>query len=394
MEKETRLEQALQHIFSLGLNDSGTKIAIKVMTYGLAKIHYLQEYLRFEPKAFFLGSPDLTITRNVYRFNHGIGYGGIVSWGKGDDPWIPLDLKPNACGMLVGGIEELPTCDELIYLLENLKNDPGEIAGTNIKWDFNASNHFINLFKVMDNSALPPYVFVIHGAGDEFRNDNSGQFGLYIDKSNILQKIAKILPTPFGPITYLIGDQAIEYFKFYQAVEEFTKLRRTYVAQHLFGQFTLLTDQNHQGLTGLNEMILGCHKFYDEKTLFPLMLRADRPGFLLSGKFNLTEQQLEQNGFAQRAKLLKIYDQLININILPHGGGYLFPDILNVNSVKEIGKNRYYELNTITGMGKKIVQHLREIPYEYRGQQVLTRTLDIGLGQIQATLIPQYTLKI
>lgn len=394
MEKEKRLEQAWQHIFSLGLLDSGAKIGEKVMTYGLAKIHCLQEELGLKPNAFFLGSTDLTITRNVYRFNHGFGYGGIINWGNGKVKFIPIDVKPNACGMLVGGIDKFISCTELIESLEELKNNPGEIAGTNIKWDFNTSNHFINLFKVIDNDQLPAYIFVIHGAGDEFRGDHDHQFGLYIDKSKILYSQAYTLYTPFGPINYLLGEMAEKYFQFYQAVEEFTKQRRLYVAHQLFNEFQLITDQCHQGLTGVDEMILGCHKFSDEETIYPLMLRADRPGYLLKGKFNLTTDQLESQGLAQRAERLGLYDQLCQVNILPHGGGYFFPDILHVEKVREVGQNRYYELQTISGLGKKIVQHLREVPYEYRGQEVLSHTLKLDLGRVCATLIPVYSLKI
>ncbi|AZR74055.1 hypothetical protein BBF96_12010 [Anoxybacter fermentans] len=394
MEKEKRLKRARQHIFSLGLYDSGAKIAIQVMTYGLAKIHYLQEYLGYKPNAFFLGAPDLTITRNIYRFNQGIGYGGIISWGEGTDSFIPVDLKPNACGMLIGGVNTPKSCTELIQALEELKNNPGKIEGTNIKWDFNKSNHFINFFKVIDNHNLPPYLFVIHGAGDEFRGDNNGQFGLYIDKSKILKSKVHTLKTPFGDINYLIGEDAIEYFKFYQNVEKFARQRRIHVAHHLFDNFLLITDQTHQGLVGLNEIILGCHKFVDEETLFPLMLRADRPGYLIKGKFNLTEKQLENLEFKARAKELDIYHRLLRANILPHGGGYNFPDLLDIEEVLEVNENRYYKLKTTSGMGSKIVQHLRALPYEYRGQQVLNRTLELGLGQIYATLIPLFTLKI
>lgn len=394
MEIEQRLERAKDHLFPLGLNDSGAKIAASVMTFGLAKIHYLQEALGYRPNAFFLSAPDFTITRNTYRFGHGIGYGGILSWGNGKDKWIPLDIKPNACGMLIGGIDEIKSCEQLIKALEELKNDPGEIEGTNIKWDFNKSNHFINLFKVKDNQELPPYVFVIHGAGDEFRSDNQNQFGLYIDKSQILKSLAHTLETPFGEINYLSDELAEEYLNFYLAVEEFTKQRRRYVAHQLFGKFSLISDQNHQGLIGINQMVLGCHKFYDTETIYPLMLRADLPAYLLQGKNNLTSEQINRLGFKERARKLEIYDQLHKINILPHGGGYHFPDILDVGKTWQLSGNIYYELLTTSGIGKKIVQHVREIPYEYRGQEVLSRTLDLDLAKLYATLIPQFTLKI
>lgn len=394
MERENRLQRACEHIFSLGLDDSGAKIAMQTMAFGLAQLHCLQEHLGCSADAFFLGSPDLTVTRNVYRFTHGIGYGGIISWGDGSFEWLPLDVKPNACGMLVGGISEPVDPVHLIDRLEILKEEPVVIEGTRMQWDFNASNHFINLFQVVDNPGLPPYVFVIHGAGDEFRGDHAGHYGLYIDKSPLLRERASVLTTPFGEVHYLTGKDASEYLEFYEAVEEFTRQRRDYVAEQLFGSYTLITDQNHQGLAGLNTIILGCHTFSDEETLYPLMLRPDRPGYLLSGRFNLTEEQLEEAGLTQRAERLGLYERLQKVNLLPHGGGYHFPEILNVERVLERHGRRYFSLAMTAGMGRKLVEHLREIPYEYRGQQVLTRTLDLGLGEKRATLIPIFTLKI
>ena len=394
MEKDKRLERAGQLIFSLGINDSGAKLAKKTMAYGLAKIHCLQEHLGYEPNAFFVGTPDLTITRNIYRFTNGIGYGGMISWGEGEDPFIPVDIKPNACGMLIGGLENYIDYKELISALDELKKDPGEIEGTSIKWDFNKSNHFINLFKVEGNNQLPPYIFVLHGAGDEFREDNDGQFGLYIDKSKILQSRSERLETPYGDINYICGEDADKYLHFYRSVEAFTQLRRAYVAGKLFGNYQLISDETHQGLTGLNEVILGCHKVNDNNTLFPLMLRADRPGYLLKGISNNNEGLIDKMGFSNRAKQYGVYHRLLETNLLPHGGGYTFPDIVDVDEIIEINYRRYFKLNTVSGLGKKIIQHPREIPYQYRGQEVLSRTMELEIGEIVAKLTPLFTLKI
>jgi len=41
-------------------------------------------------------------------------------------------------------------------------------------------------------------------------------------------------------------------------------------------------------------------------------------------------------GFEKRAQSLGIYDKLLNADIIPHGGGYVLPDILTVNKVIEV----------------------------------------------------------
>jgi len=44
--------------------------------------------------------------------------------------------------------------------------------------------------------------------------------------------------------------------------------------------------------------------------------------------------------------------------------------------------------------GKKIISEVRDLPYEYRGRTVVLRSLEIGIIDIIAKLIPQYVLKI
>ena len=102
------LERASKHYFTLGLGDGASYLCRENMKYGLAKIHIIQEKLGLKPNATFLSTPDETVTRNKTRWKAGFGYGGKLVWGSGKERLIVLDGKPNACGMLVGGLDELP----------------------------------------------------------------------------------------------------------------------------------------------------------------------------------------------------------------------------------------------------------------------------------------------
>jgi hypothetical protein len=82
---------------------------------------------------------------------------------------------------------------------------------------------------------------------------------------------------------------------------------------------------------------------------------------------NLTSENIELLGFEKRAKNLNVYDRLLNANIIPHGGGYVLPDILTVNKVIEVDGKRYFEVEMQNDRGKKIISEVRELPYEYRG---------------------------
>ncbi|GAH30621.1 unnamed protein product, partial [marine sediment metagenome] len=184
------LDRASQFIFSTGLNDGTSKLCKANMKYGLASFQLIQEKYGFEPKATFISSPDETISRNKFRWNSGLGYGGRLNWGDGNDKLIFLNVKPNCCGLLVGGLEELPDPYNLIKKIDTIKSKELYHDGVLINWDYDISNHFINCLetKNLSDIDLPPYIFLIHGSAPEFRDDKYG-IGLYIDKSRTLKDI-------------------------------------------------------------------------------------------------------------------------------------------------------------------------------------------------------------
>jgi len=114
MNREQMLDQARRRIFSVALHDAAAKLSEANMAYGLATINHLLAQLGYEPDALFIGTPDMTITRNSARWSAGFGYGGKLQWGPGDRPLVILDAKPNVCGMLVGAVEKLPAVDDLV----------------------------------------------------------------------------------------------------------------------------------------------------------------------------------------------------------------------------------------------------------------------------------------
>jgi hypothetical protein len=241
---------------------------------------------------------------------------------------------------------------------------------------------------------LPPYAFIIHGSADEFRGDNDSGFGIYYDVSEQLHEIAERMETPLGTFHILTGSSARKYFERYRYAENFSKKKRRTAAELLFGKFFEISNETHQGLINMNEIALGCHYAKNQATLFPLTLRADLPAYLVKANPNLSSESIELLGFEKRAKNLGIYNRLLSADIIPHGGGYVLPDILTVNKVIEVGGKRYFEVEMQNDRGKKIISGVRDLPYEYRGRKVVLRTLEIGSIEIAAKLIPQYVLKI
>ena len=398
MDREEYLSRAKDHLFMTGVNDNGMKLCAANMVYGIAKIHFLQEKLGLKADATFISTPDATITRNAERWNNGFGYGGKIEWGNEALELMILDLLPNACGMLVGGLEELPQIEILIDKVSTIsvKSSDIKVNGIKVVWDFGKGNHFIDVFKVRDIMGMEnflPYIFIIHGAGDELRDDNPKGYGLYYYRSKRLENIAKKIDTPFGKIRFLTGKEASDYYEQYKFVDDFSKRRRIEFAKRLFGDFKIISNETHQGLADINTMLLGCHLIKDNQIL-PIALRGDLPAYLVYGKPSFTKEQIENLGFEKRAKKLDLTNRLRNANVVPHGGGYHFPDILSVLKVIENNGQRYFLMDLINDRGKKVIKDLREIPYDYRGRMVVLRTLELGLANIIAKLIPLYVLKI
>ena len=398
MDREEYLSRAKDHLFMTGINDNGMKLCAANMVYGIAKIHFLQEKFGLKADATFISTPDATITRNAERWNNGFSYGGKIEWGNEALELMILDLLPNACGMLVGGLEELPQIETLIDKVSTIsvKSSDIKVNGIKVVWDFGKGNHFIDVFKVRDIMGMEnflPYIFIIHGAGDELRDDNPKGYGLYYYRSKRLENIAKKIDTPFGKIRFLTGKEASDYYEQYKFVDDFSKSRRIEFAKRLFGDFKIISNETHQGLADINTMLLGCHLIKDNKIL-PITLRGDLPAYLVYGKPSFTKEQIENLGFEKRAKKLDLTKRLRNANVVPHGGGYHFPDILSVLKVIENNGQRYFLMDLINDRGKKVIKDLREIPYDYRGRMVVLRTLELDLAKIIAKLIPLYVLKI
>ncbi|MBN1798092.1 MAG: hypothetical protein JW822_05930 [Spirochaetales bacterium] len=398
VKKQDLLQKAKDHCFFMGVNDSGAELCKANAVYGIAGIHFVQDRLGIPSNATFIATPDMTITRNTARWTSGFGYGGKISWGQGDEELIVLNVKPNACGMLVGGLDTLPDSKTLIRKIHDMEAATIKIDGTKVNWDFYKSNHFIDIFIVKPTTRVhlkfKKYAFIIHGSAPEFRSDRGSDFGLYYDQSSTLFNMAEHIKTPFQIMHILTGSNAKKYYKQVKYVENFAKRKRRMAAQLLFGEFTEISNENHQSLINMNEILLGCHYMKNKNTIFPLALRGDLPAYLVKAVPNLDPEIIDHLGFEKRARKLGIYDRLIQANILPHGGGYVLPDILTVNKVIEIEGKRYFEVEMLNDRGKKIISEVKELPYEYRGRKVVLRAMELGIIKIVAKLIPQYILKI
>jgi len=393
------LERARDHCFMGGVDDSGMRICEANVPYGLAKIHHVQKQLGVEPDATFVGSPDATITRNNNRWKQGFGYGGVYRW-SGD--FTVLDIKPNACGMLVGELPSIPELDDVRERLHRFEQAGLELDGIPVESDLDESNHFVDVFEVAQDESTEQapnnarYMYIMHSSGHENRGASERGVGLYWDQSDELMAIARTFDTPWGKLRILEGDRAADWYAFYKRVQDFNHRRRELLANYLFDGGQPLINATHQGLVrGYNQANVGCYTFDDpSETLFPLTLSPVLPAFLVRGKSNVTEQTIERAGWSERIEKYDLADKLSATNLLPHGGGYTYPRLRGVARTIQAGPDeRTFELMPADpSEAAEIITTPRELKYSYRGLEVKDRMEELELGKAVVKLDLKYVV--
>lgn len=400
---EEKLTRAREHCFMGGVDDSGMRLCAANVPYGIAKIHAVQEQLGLPADATFVASPDATITRNNVRWNQGFGYGGVYTW-TGD--FHVLDLKINACGMMVGALPQFPELADLQEKLHTFEEHGLTFNGINIESDLTERNHFVDVFEVSDDDAYeaPPddarYWFIMHSSGHEHRDKTERGVGLYWDVSEELNRMARVCETQWGTLRILEGDAVDEWFAFYNQVQEFNHRRRERVAEHLFGEHRSVINATHQGLVrGYNRANVGCYTFDDDAEgidrMFPLTLSADLPAFLVRGKNNFTENTIERMGWSDRVHKYGLADRIKGTNLLPHGGGYTYSNFRGVARVIENGPDqRLFELEPTDPNSEPIrIEAPRDLEFAYRGLEVKDHMERLELGEAVVRLDLKYVLE-
>lgn len=391
-------ERAKEHCFLSGVGDVGEALCGANMPFGIAKIQHVQAELGLRPDATFVGAPDATVTRNTRRWAQGFGYGGRIQW-SGD--FAVLDIKSNACGMIVAELDDPPPPEEIRERARRLIETPLVVDGVALEFDLAESNHFLDLCEVRETyggaKAEAKTYAIIHSSGHEHREATAKGPGIYYDASATLAAMAEERATPWGPLHILRGDAAREWFTFYQWAQDFSLRRREALARALLGPLEVTCNRTHQGLGAINDAILGCYVFDDDDLergqLFPLTLSPDLPAYLVQARPNLDDQALDETGFGERAERHGVTARLRNANVLPHGGGYSYAQYSRVGRVVEQDGARQFELVKRDG-SSELVSDVRGAAYGYRGDEVRQRMLALRLAEPRIKTEITYILKV
>ncbi len=355
------------------------------MAHGLAKIQHVEALLGLEPVALFVGAPDLTVTRNAARFRQGFGYGGQLHW---HPELAVLDAKPNGCGMLIAALSGPPDERQVREAARAAREAALELDGVPLRYDLGESNHFVDvceLEQVLDEGGreLPRHLLVVHSSGHEHRPGSPFGPGLYLDESEELRRRARRFETPWGSLSVLSGEEARGFHAFCVRVQEFNARRRELYARALVGEHTPICNATHQGLRAPGVFQLGAYGFArDEadRTILPLTLGPDQPVYLLRPRPGFSDAAIAKLGWRERAEREGVLAELRAADLLPHGGGYAFPALARLRGVEALGGDRRrFSLEDREG-NAVTVEEIRELPFSFRGPEVLARLRELELA--------------
>ena len=167
------------------------------------------------------------------------------------------------------------------------------------------------------------------------------------------------------------------------------------MSRALFPDVVEVANLTHQGALAPNDYLIGGVAEVG-RTVVPLALRAELPVYLLAARPSLSDKAQETLGFADRAARMGLVNEVSYANVLPHGGGYSLPGYKSIDRVLELEEgNRVYVMKVADGSGTKAYHdNFRHVPFGYRGEEVLRRVEELGMGEVVNRGLPLYEFMV
>ena len=159
MNKIDFYNMAKEKIIDFSSMDPTAVIAKEQAILGLTRLLICMDSLGIDSKEVGLFAlPDFTYTRNMNRWNAGFPCGCIITLGVINPAFIPIDFRPNCCGVIfVKFQEEIKEVSFYVKKYHEYIFSHDEIDKT----DFNRGNHFIGIYKDKVNN---DYYGLIHSS--------------------------------------------------------------------------------------------------------------------------------------------------------------------------------------------------------------------------------------
>jgi len=369
-----------KYIFSLGLNDVAEEVGRENAKLFIATVHFIQEELGYDKKAIVVGAPNFTFQTSPDKFHQGIPEGSRFAWGDGKYNFIPAELNFDFCGMLIGEVYDNFNLKDILDTLHEMSEKEYEINGVKIdKTYFRPGGHFLKLYKVENHSALdlPEKIAVLHTSSNE----------MYFSLRSFVREKCEEIRTPFGVRRILLDDDAKEYRKHCEYASEFSKRKRQFLFEQIF-EGEVIINRNHYDLIGLNEAIVGCDIVNEgEISIISLPGKA----YLVKGKRNLSPKKIKEN-FNLVSIENWVYNYLLNLNIVPHGGGHKLLGVDKLIKVIFYPRSRVFLFKCNSRI--EAYEDLWDAPRWFRSEGILEKTLSLELADYYASLELLYTIKV
>lgn len=356
----TYYKTSIEHFIDLSAQDATASIAKEHGLMGLTRLNMCMKKLGLDiSNNYFIALPDFTYTRNALRWNSGFPYGCIINIEQ-STPFIPIDFRPNCCGIIFA---EIPKQDfdigeikkkyfELMHSYDDI--DPS---------DFNRRNHFFGLYH---EEKTDTYYFLIHGSFSFVKKN------LYSEKNNVLLSNACSIDILDMPFYYLKDDDASLYYAKYLNFEKLSMQYRELILKKLFPNAKILFHRTHEGFMDIGTILLGA---YADVHPFkcPIMLSP--------------EEDLPITDITEPVEI----SSTKSLYCAPHGGGYALSSVVTARKYDE-SDNDY--LITYSNDSKMLTNNIIDMPFYYRTDSADKWCNQYKKGRIVDKLKPVFNLKV
>jgi hypothetical protein len=337
MDKQQLYEMSVNSIQDYTDHDITATVMKEYAIKGMYKIHScLNEIGLLGDNSKLVALPDFTFSRSDYRFKAGFPYGSLIFIDSKSTPFIPIDFRPNCCGIIFVGLHDFE------YDIEHLTDKIAKIEtqGLNITGDdLRRGNHFIGIYR---NDSRQKYYAIIHNSFEFVKVGYEEIPGLYIDKTNYWDGRIQKIAVADDEFSYLAEQAATDYYAAYLEHEKHSKALRVELADYLFEGNSVVFNETHEGFFSIDTIMLGS---YAQKKPFvcPIMLSS--------------------NDSLPLFDIKKPIPSLSNaVFACPHGGGY---SILHLNSGSYNASKNLYTVQFRNG-AEMTTSDLRKLNYDYR----------------------------
>ena len=355
--------KAIKCFINYSTNDATASIAREHGLLGLTRLIACLNHLGYSyENVRMIALPDFTYTRNPNRWKAGFPYGCIIYIPEYEVPFIPIDFRPNCCGVVFA---EIPTFNEQ---LDDFRNRYFGIIRKYSKIDYkdlNRRNHFFAIYQNIHNNK---YYCLLHCSFKFVKN------ALYSEHNKLLDgiKTYKFLSYDFP---YLIGKEAKEYYDMYLQLEKETISLRALIIKELFNDAQILFNGTHEGFMGINIFLLGAYANFTEFT-YPLMLSPDSNLYIMNVN-----------------KEIELCPQK-SVYCAPHGGGYTLNSIVSAHILSNDNESDEEYILHYPNNSSFLTNNILDMPFNYRNYMAYDWYSKYSIAQINETLLPIINLKL